>query len=278
MVEVVFLIGLALVFIIFAVVQDLKKREIANWLNFSLVIFALAFRFFWSLFYSSNFSFFYQGLLGASIFFLLANFLYYSKMFAGGDAKLLFSLGAILPLSNLFLVNLNLYILFLFIFLFSGAIFGLFSTTFLIIKYFRKFKKEFLKQFKKNRNLMVVFLFFACFILIISISNNISIIFAILIFILPYVYLGAKSVDEVCMVKKIPPSRLSEGDWLYKDVLVGKTLIKKSWDGLTKKDIKLLSKKKSVLIRQGIPFSPVFLFSFLIFIYLWFSGLWNSFW
>ena len=49
-----FLILLGLVWIIFAVVQDLRKREIANWLNFSLVIFALVFRFrgFWDL-YSS---------------------------------------------------------------------------------------------------------------------------------------------------------------------------------------------------------------------------------
>ena len=39
---------------IFAVVQDLKKREIANWVNFSLIIFALGFRFF--ILYLMNFS------------------------------------------------------------------------------------------------------------------------------------------------------------------------------------------------------------------------------
>ena len=50
MFEVIFLFVLALVFIAFAVLQDLKSREIANWLNWSLIIFALGFRFFWGLF------------------------------------------------------------------------------------------------------------------------------------------------------------------------------------------------------------------------------------
>ena len=47
--------------------------------------------------------------------------------------------------------------------------------------------------------------------------------------------------------------------------------IKAKWDGLSDADIKLLKKKKKfVLIRQGIPFVPVFLITFLILIYIWF--------
>ena len=42
----VFLIVLCLIWIAFAVIQDLRKREIANWLNFSLLFFMIAFRFF----------------------------------------------------------------------------------------------------------------------------------------------------------------------------------------------------------------------------------------
>jgi len=64
MYEIAFLWILALIWIVFATVQDLKMREIANWLNFSLIIFALGFRFFYSLFSSGGFGFFYQGLLG----------------------------------------------------------------------------------------------------------------------------------------------------------------------------------------------------------------------
>ena len=50
MYEVIFLWALSLVFIILAVIQDLKTREIDNWISFSLVIFALGFRFLYSLF------------------------------------------------------------------------------------------------------------------------------------------------------------------------------------------------------------------------------------
>ena len=86
MIEMIFLICLAFVWIVFASVQDLKSREVANWLNFSLIIFALGFRFFYSLF-NNNFNFLYQGLIGLGIFFVLGNLFYYGRMFAGGDAK-----------------------------------------------------------------------------------------------------------------------------------------------------------------------------------------------
>jgi len=59
MLEIIFLVLLGLIWIIFAVVQDIKKKEIANWLNFSLIIFALGFRFFYSLFENSGYGFFY---------------------------------------------------------------------------------------------------------------------------------------------------------------------------------------------------------------------------
>jgi len=278
MFEVIFLISLALVLIIFAVLQDLKKREIANWISFSLIIFALGFRFFYSLFGDIGFQFFYQGLIGLAIFFALGNILYYGRMFAGGDAKLFYTLGVILPFSTDFFINLNIFILFFILFLFSGAAYGLVTTNFLMIKNFKKFKKEFSRQFKLNKKLFILATFLALLFIIFGFANSFMAYFGILVFILPYLYLSAKAVDEVCMVKKILPKKLTEGDWLYKDVKVGSKIIKKNWDGLNNKEITLLQKKKFVLIRQGIAFSPVFLISFLILVYLWFSGLWNSFW
>lgn len=284
MFHVIFLVILALIWIIFAVVQDLKKREIANWLNFSLIIFALGFRFFYSLFNGTEdgtgFNFFFQGLIGLGIFFVLGNFLYYCRMFAGGDAKLLFALGAILPFSDIFKTNFKIFIFFLILFLFAGAVYGLFVSGTLILKNFKKFKKEFTRQFKKNKNLFILSLFLALFFIILGFSKSYMIYFGILIFIIPYFYLSAKSIDEICMIKKISPKELTEGDWLYKDVKIGNRFVKKSWDGLTKKEIKLLGKKRYVLVRQGIPFSPAFLIAFLALIYFWFfrSGIWLYFW
>ena len=85
MLEVVFLAVLALIWIVFATIQDVRTREIANWLSFSLIIFALGFRFFYSLFYEVGFGFFYQGLIWFGIMFVVGNLFYYIRMFAGGD-------------------------------------------------------------------------------------------------------------------------------------------------------------------------------------------------
>ena len=90
---------------------------------------------------------------------------------------------------------------------------------------------------------------------------------------LTFVYFYAKAVDECCMVKEVKGSELREGDWLYKDVKVGKSVVKASWEGVEEKEIKLLKGVKKVLIREGIAFVPVFLISFLVLVYFWFSGL-----
>ena len=150
MFEVIFLFVLALVWIVFATVQDIRKSEIANWLNFSLIIFALGFRLFYSLFSDMGFNFLYQGLIGFGIFFVLGNLLYYGKMFAGGDAKLMIALGAVLPFSIIFNENLKIFALFFVLFLLVGAVYSIGASVYLSFRNFKKFKKEFSKQFKKN--------------------------------------------------------------------------------------------------------------------------------
>lgn len=267
-IENIFLILLGLIWIIFAVVQDLKKREIANWLNFSLVIFALAFRFFYSLFDNQGFAFFYQGLIGFGILFLVGNLLYYGKVFAGGDAKLMIALGAIIPFSGNFLINLNSILIFLLLFLIVGAFYGVALSVVLGIRAKKKFVREFSMQFKDKKNLFYISVIFGIIFIILAFFETLFIYLSILVFIFPYVYFSAKSIDEACMIKNINTKELSEGDWLYKDIRVGRRLIKAKWSGLSKEEIVFLKKnKKNILIRQGIPFSPVFLISYLCLIY-----------
>ena len=267
MIEVYVLFALALVWIIFAVFQDLRTREIANWLNFSLVIFALGFRFFYSLFSETGFSFFYQGLFGFGFFVLLGNIFYYGKMFAGGDAKLMMALGAILPFSSDLIYNLKVVFFFLILFLMVGALYGLFFSLYLTLKNLKRFKKEFLIQFKNKKRLIIFTSFFASFLLILNIFYGGFIALALFVFIFPYFYLYVKSVDEACMVRRIKSAKLTVGDWLYEDVKIANKVIKANWDGLLEKDIELLKKKKKfVLVRYGIQFAPVFLISFILWI------------
>lgn len=272
MFQIIFLVILCFLWILFAVVQDLRTREIANWLNFSLIIFALAFRFFYGLFFDVNFGFFYQGLIGLGIFFILGNLFYYGHIFAGGDAKLMIAFGAILPFSKSLLINIKIFILFFTLFLVSGMIYGLIFSLVLMFKNWKPFKKEFFKQFKKLKK-MVFFLFVLGLVCMgLGFLEPLLFVLGFFIFVLPYLFIFAKSIDESCMVKKINPKFLREGDWLYKEVIVGREKVKARWEGLSKEEISLLQKKKEVIIKHGIAFAPVFLISFILLIILFSLG------
>jgi len=281
MYEVIFLWALALAFIIFAVVQDLRTREIANWINFALIIFALGFRFFYSLFVKGEFSFFYQGLIGLVIFFVLGNLFYYGHIFAGGDAKLMIALGTILPYFSNLPSNISLFFNFLLIFLLVGFVYILTASTFLCIKNFKKFKKEFLIQLKKNKTFILILIIVSGISLIGGFFRIIFLAFGIFLLFIYFLYLYSKTIDNACMIREIQPIHLREGDWLYSNLKIGKDVIKASWNGLSLNEIKKIKKKfKKVKIRQGIPFSPNFFISFVLFIILTILNvkLWESFW
>jgi Flp pilus assembly protein protease CpaA len=98
--EYLFLFLLGGMWIVFAVVQDLRTREISNWLTFSLIGIVLAYRAFYSL-ESGDLDFFLFGVFGVAAFWILGYVFYYGRVFAGGDVKLLRGIGGILPYKNL---------------------------------------------------------------------------------------------------------------------------------------------------------------------------------
>ncbi|MDD5700256.1 MAG: prepilin peptidase [Candidatus Nanoarchaeia archaeon] len=282
MIEIIFLLALALIWIIFAMISDFKTTEIPNWLSFSLIIFALGFRFFYSLFSAGDFSFFYQGLIGFGIFLVIGNLMYYGKIFGGGDARLIYGLGAILPFSNNIFTNLEIFISFLMLYLSIGGVYGLLAGGYFALKNSGKFRKEFKILFRKNLKFSLIIMMLGILIMIPGlIFNKLFLLLGILIFLLPMLYIFAKSTEESCMKKNTAPKLLREGDLLYSDVKLGKKLIKAEWGGLSKEEIKLLQRRnKLVMIKHGIAFSIVFLISLLLLIYIYFinTSLWNSFW
>lgn len=262
------LVVLFLIWVTFASIEDLKKREVEDWLSYSLILFALGFRFFYSLFYE-DFSVFYFGLFGFLIFFVLGNLFYYSKLFAGADAKMMIAIGTILPIEKTFLKNLEIFLVFIFLFLIVGAIYGIVWTVFLSIKNRKRFKKDFLKRFSNSKKVLLITSVVGIFFLLLVKFSNVFLIISFGFFFIPLLYIYSKSVDEVAMVKKVLPEKLTIGDWLVEDIKIGKEKIKAKWDGLTKEEIeKIIKNKKEVLIRYGIPFIPVFFISFILLILL----------
>lgn len=264
--EYYFLFALAFIWIIFAVIQDFRKREVANWLNFSLIAFALAYKAFYAN-YTNNYEFFLFGLLGFAVCFVLANAFYYGRVFAGGDAKLLMALGVIWPYGSYISVVI-LSLVFVILLLLLGAIYSLIYSIVLMIKNRKVFGKEFRSRFRWNYlTISTIIGIVLSFLTHDAITKLIVILFFLL---LPILFFALKSLDK-CMIKLIEAKNLSEGDWLYQKVKVGKKTIETSVHGLSWKDIELLRKyNKKVLIKEGIPFTPAFLlaFLFMVFFYL----------
>lgn len=268
MFDVIFLLVLGVVWIIAATIQDIQKKEVANWLNFSLIIFALGFRFFYSLFSDAGFGFFYQGLIGLGIFFILGNIFYYSHVFAGGDAKLMIALGTILPLSDNFYRNLEYFVFFVFVFFIVGAGYGLFWSLVLVFRNSKPFCKKFKEIFRKNKNLIFVTMFIGIFFMICGFYLSLFFLIGVLMFLFPYLFVYARAVDESSMIREINTHELREGDWLYSRIKIGRKYLEPNWDGLNTRQIKDIKKRyKSIKIREGIVFVPVFLISYIVFFY-----------
>jgi len=250
-------------------VQDFRKREVANWWNFSLIVFVLAFRASVSI-SQLDYWYFLWGLIGLGAGFVLAELFYYSRLFAGGDAKLLMALGTILPLSFYWKDNVNILLIFLLMFLFAGAVYGFVYSLLLSAFNFGKFKKEFVNQFLKYKNINYITIIVGTVlsILLIIFELYFFILLPILLIISPILFNYAKSIEEVCMNRLVAVKDLTIGDWTVKSIKIRNKLIKPHWEGLSEEELNLvqrrLDKNKKVWVKQGIPFTPSFLFGLLI--------------
>ena len=271
------LVLIALIYLIFASVSDIKTREVPDWLSYSLIITGLGLRAFYSI-ESKEIMYFLYGLIGGGIFLGIGLLMYYCKQWGGGDVKLMSALGVIFgsaPKISFLNPNLDLpFLAVLFInILFVGALYGLIWRFILFLNnrkiVWDKFKKLFgMKEFRTRRILFYAF----SFILIIMsffFENSFRIMFlilAFLMFILYYVLIFVKAVDDCCMIKEISTSRLTEGDWILKNVYYGgKMLYNPERLGLTEKYLEKLKKYKiKVLVKEGIPFVLSFLMGLII--------------
>lgn len=263
---------LALVWVVFAVVQDLKTREVANWLNFSLIAFVLAYRGFYAL-ASKDFMFFVYGLLGVLIFVVLGYVFYYGRVFAGGDAKLLMGLGGVFPYSSLmdYLFLGGGFVVLLFS---AGVVWTLLFSLKLVGENRKKFGKEFGKTIRRNKPWIYfgVLLFVFLEVLVYVSLRDISLgLLGLVVLVFPFLFVYVKAVESACMIKLKKPGELTEGDWLERDVKVGRRTIRKSVHGLSRKDIALLKKaRKKVWVKDGVPFTPAFLIAFAVIVVLLF--------
>ncbi len=280
-IEVILLI-ITLIFLVVATISDIKTREVPDWLSYSLIAIALSLKAIYSIVYKEPMVFL-LGLLGFAVFFGIANLMYYTKQWGGGDAKLLMGLGAVFIIYPQFLLKyfsprLNIPFLLTFIIniLVIGAVYGIIFAFVLAIKHKSQTKKELkaLMEHEKIRGIRKILLIGSVIVLIISfiivkdyLIRIVLIAFTFFFLLLFYLTTFIKAVEKAAMYKQIPVTKLTEGDWIVNPVFVKKKLIYNPKSlGVTKHQIELIKKTriKTILVREGIPFIPSFLIATLV--------------
>ena len=265
--------SIAIIALIIASITDLKKREVPDWLNFSLIPLGLGIRLIWSLI-NNDYSFIISGIIGFAVFFVIALIMFYTGQWGGGDSKMLMGLGALLGLE--FNINSDL-ISFLINTVIVGSIYGIFWSLILVIKNRKKFLLE-LKKITRSilliRKIMLILFIILILTLIIlpgALNKLFIVSLIVIIYTSFYLLIFIKAVERSCMLRYVNPAEITEGDWIAKDIYIGKQYISGPKDlGIEKNQLNKLigfykkGKIKQVLIKVGIPFVPSFLGAYII--------------
>ncbi|MBU2560944.1 MAG: A24 family peptidase [Nanoarchaeota archaeon] len=255
---------------------DFKVREVPDWLNYGLIFVGFGLRLIFSITYQDA-DYIIHGLLGFGAFFIIALVMFYAGQWGGGDSKMVMGLGALLGLELSidsfmigFIINIVVF----------GALFGLLFSVYLAVANLKAFAKEFNRRFSEKKKekwlvwigtvlLLVVSAFLPYYVRVPVV------VLAGIVLMSFYVFTYLKAVEGSSMIKWVEPEKLTEGDWVVEDVVVGKKRICGPKDlGLEMSQIRKLirlkkqGKVKRVLIKYGIPFVPSFLIAFVV-TYLW---------
>ncbi|MFW6230601.1 MAG: prepilin peptidase [Nanoarchaeota archaeon] len=268
-------------------VSDIKKREVADWVNYFLIFAGLGIRLITSI-STGEWSFFLYGLLGFASFLAIAYLMFFTGQWGGGDSKMLVGMGALFAtypeiLRTYFdpeLLGYPFLLSFWINLLLVGAVYGILWTLGLGIVHFSDMRKALGSRLGKKRvkKIRLVSHIAAAALIIVGLIipallvKVTSIVFGAMILFFFYLYILIKAVEEACMYKTIPPTELVEGDWPLEDIVVdGKTIFSAEKKiGLEEDDIEKImhyyekGKIEKLDVKNGVPFVPSFLFALIV--------------
>lgn len=264
------LIIITIVALLIASYSDIKTKEVPDWLNYSLIFAALGVRAIFS--FELGWQLIVSGILGLVVCLALAFLFYYAGQWGGGDSKLLMGMGAVVgityPLDS---SSLSLF-WFLLALLFLGAVY---SLLWMAVVAFRK-KKIFFGKFKsflgEQKKLHFFLIFLTVFFIATSFIQTILLLLAIFPLGLFYLFSFVSTMEKSCFLKKVKTGKLTEGDWLAENVMVDGKLVmrKKTLEKGNIQKLRLLArnnKVRTVLVKEGVPFVPSFLFAYLFLVF-----------
>jgi len=269
-----------LLFLVAAAISDIRKREVPNWVSYGLILAGLALGLLGSAVVLDWKPLAFSA-LGAGAAFAIAALMFYAGQWGGGDSKLLIGIGAMLglpfALSSPFVSAESPLAAFLANLVLASFFYAASMAALLAVKNKRRFAAALKEQSRRYSLIRKAGLAAAAAGLLLVLLINDPLlkigIAAILALGISCIYLSmaAKAVESACMLKQVSPLKLTEGDWIAKDVIIGGKRICGPKDlGIEKKQIRQLvslyrrKRIRSVLIKEGIPFAPSFLIAYLV--------------
>ncbi|MFH0961892.1 MAG: prepilin peptidase, partial [archaeon] len=262
---------ISLFFLGYASYTDIREREVADEISVGFLFSALAVRLAWFAF-SGDDSVFLAPFLVSLGFLALSLVFYFTKQWGGGDLLVLVALGAsfgtlppefpaktLLPFWAALLMNV----------FFVGAIYG---VVWIFSLFFSR-REILVDAFLRIRKYWFVSLPLAAVstasVLIFRFPEN---LLGALLFFLYFALLSSKSAEAIAFTRKVSPGKLQVEDWLSERITSGgRTVVSTSSTGLTKQDIARIMSlakagkldQKTIGVKEGIPFVPVFLLALL---------------
>ena len=264
------LISVTIIALLIASYTDLKVREVPDWLSYGLIFAALGIRSIFAINCSTDI--FISGLLGLAVCMGLAYLLYYTHQWGGGDSKQLMAMGAVIGIQFPFNNGSFTVLWFFLAMLFLGAIYGIFWMFYLALKRRSVFWPKLKETLGEYKNVQWFLLAFTFVLTIIGFWYHFAFlgIFPAVIF---YLIIFVNTVEDSCFLRQTKPKDLTEGDWLAEDVVIKKKSVmpKKTLDYQDLKTLRALHRQgkiNTVLIKEGIPFVPSFLFAYLTILFI----------
>ena len=276
----------ALVALVIGSITDFKKREVHDYVSYGLTFIAVAISIIYTIIIW-DYTPLVHTITGLLIGLGIAYAMFYLGQWGGGDSKLIIGLGAVLGF-NVFPVfgdSNFLFPLLIINIILAGAIYGLIFSVYLAIKHRHEFIKNLRKWLDKKqimnaRRILLGFVIISVILIMFFIPQEFKLLLlsiAALLFLVFYVWIFVKIIEESCMIKLVDIEKLTEGDWIFKDVFVSGKYITGPKDlGISKHQINVLKKFRSqgkikkIMIKEGIPFIPAFFIAFILTIMMYY--------
>ncbi len=264
MLEIAIIIA-AIVMLVIASAYDLKWKYIPDYANYSFMLIAVIMRILYAI-EANNLMILIWSVPAGVILFTFGYSMYKTGMWGGGDTKLVTGIGILIswfpnetiPMFLDYLANL----------LIIGGFYGVPAIIIMGLKNKDKIKV------KKGDWIMICAGIVASIVVFNVIKNPLMALLVSGAIITGSMIRIFKEIEEKCFKKEVEIPKLMDGDWLLKEIKVGKKSIKCKKEGLSKSDVELLmkwykqGKIKKALIKDGVAYVPALLVSLIVTLFL----------